>query len=111
MLVPFDLENYSNAGSIVEKYMQEYGGLDMLANNASKQMQFEGPTETDLGKFAPPLKLEMWESMGPVNTVPSMLNPNILLISASRRLIFAMKKGSRIITTDSIVAFRSVVPR
>ena len=74
-------------------------------------MQFGGPAETDLGKFAPPLKLGMWELMELVDTVSSMFNPNILSMFASRRLAFATKMGSGIITTDSIVAFRSVVPR
>ncbi|PUU79250.1 hypothetical protein B9Z19DRAFT_1125504 [Tuber borchii] len=42
------LEDYRSAGSIVEKYMQEYGRLDTLGNNASKRTQYKGLAETDL---------------------------------------------------------------
>ena len=101
------MENYlyGSAGSIVEKYMQEYGRLDTLGNNASKRTQYKGLAETDSGKFALPLKLEMWESMGLVDTTSSTFDPNTLPMLA-RGDPSPTKNGSRIINTSPVVAFR-----
>jgi len=95
------LENYRSAGSIVEKYIQEHGRLDTLGNNASGQTQHKGLAEFDLGKFAPLLKLGMWELMGLVDTVSSTFNPNTLPMLA-RGNPSPTKNSSRIINTSPL---------
>ncbi|RPB04355.1 oxidoreductase [Choiromyces venosus 120613-1] len=89
LLVPFDLENYKDAGSIIEKHMKEYGRLDTLVNNASKQMQCKEFSEIDL------------------DNVSSTFNTNILqMFAVTKYALPHMKKGSSIINTTSVVAFR-----
>lgn len=55
LLVPFDLQNYKQAGEVVEKHIREYGRLDTLVNNASKQMQCKDFAEINLGLFFHPI--------------------------------------------------------
>ena len=36
--IAFDLENFKQADSVIQKHIAEFGGLDILVNNASKQL-------------------------------------------------------------------------
>jgi len=89
LLVPFDLKGYKQAGEVIEKHMREYGRLDTLVNNASKQMQCKDFAEINL------------------DDVSSTFDTNILQMFAMTKFALPhMKKGSSIINTTSVVAFR-----
>lgn len=54
LLVPFDLTNIKDCSQIIDKHMKKYGKLDVLVNNASKQMMCKDFTEIDLGMWISP---------------------------------------------------------
>jgi len=48
LLLPLDLTKEENTRSIVEKHIKEYGKLDILVNNASKQIMCEKLEDIDV---------------------------------------------------------------
>lgn len=49
LCIPFDLENVNNCGQIIDQHMRKFGKLDVLVNNASKQVMCKDISEIDLG--------------------------------------------------------------
>jgi len=89
LLIPFDLTDWKNCKVVIDKHVEEYGKIDILVNNASKQMQEDNFENIDLDK------------------VESTFQSNILQMFAMTKYALPhMHKGSSIINTTSIVAFR-----
>jgi len=89
LLIPFDLTDWKNCNSVVDKHVKEFGKIDILVNNASKQ--------------------EMEDNFENINldAVESSFQANILqMIAMAKYSLPHMPKGSSIINTTSIVAFR-----
>ncbi|CUS08899.1 unnamed protein product [Tuber aestivum] len=88
LLVPFDLENYRDAPSIIEKHMKGYGRLDAPGNNASKKISYS-------------------ELMGRVDTVSSTFTSNIPQMFAIVKFALPhMKKGPSAPNTTPVAASR-----
>jgi len=49
LTIPFDLTNLKSVDKIVKKHMETYGALDILVNNASRQVMCKNFEEIDLG--------------------------------------------------------------
>jgi NAD(P)-dependent dehydrogenase (short-subunit alcohol dehydrogenase family) len=49
LLVDFDLTDFRGAKSIVDEHMQAFGRLDVLINNASRQVLCKDLAKIDLG--------------------------------------------------------------
>lgn len=49
LTIPFDLTDLHKVDKIVEKHMEKFGQLDVLVNNASRQMICKKFEEIDLG--------------------------------------------------------------
>ena len=47
--IPFDLTDLHKIDKIVEKHIQKFGALDILVNNASRQMICKNFEEIDIG--------------------------------------------------------------
>ncbi|KAK6539056.1 hypothetical protein TWF694_010601 [Orbilia ellipsospora] len=89
LLIPFDLTNWKDSKKIVDKHIAEYGRIDILVNNASKQEMEKNFEDIDL------------------DVVESTFQANILQMFAITKFALPhMQKGSSIINTTSIVAFR-----
>lgn len=48
LLIPFDLRQFRKTDEIVKKHVVEYGGLNILVNNASKQVACKNLEDIDL---------------------------------------------------------------
>lgn len=48
LTLAYDLMDSSNVKTVVEKHMQEYGRLDILVNNASKQIMCKDIADIEL---------------------------------------------------------------
>lgn len=48
LALAYDLMDSSNVKTVVEKHMQEYGRLDILVNNASKQIMCKDIADIEL---------------------------------------------------------------
>jgi len=89
LLIPGDLMDNNTCKSAIEKHIEKFGDLDILVNNASKQMMCEDITEIDL------------------DNVESTFRSNILqMFAITKFAVPHMKKGAAIINTASTVAFR-----
>ncbi|KAF3904024.1 hypothetical protein AA313_de0206956 [Arthrobotrys entomopaga] len=89
LLIPFDLTNWKDSKKIIDKHIQEYGRIDILVNNASKQEMEKNFEDIDL------------------DTVESTFQSNILqMFAITKYALPHMQKGSSIINTTSVVAFR-----
>ncbi|KAI5810040.1 hypothetical protein DFH27DRAFT_172238 [Peziza echinospora] len=89
LTLPFDLMDYNNCKKAVELHIEKFGKIDVLVNNASKQMQCEHFEDIDLA------------------AVESTFKSNILqMFALTKHSIPHMPKGSSIINTTSVVAFR-----
>jgi NAD(P)-dependent dehydrogenase (short-subunit alcohol dehydrogenase family) len=49
LTLAMDLNKADNAKTVVEKHMERYGSLDILVNNASRQIMCKDFAEIDLG--------------------------------------------------------------
>jgi NAD(P)-dependent dehydrogenase (short-subunit alcohol dehydrogenase family) len=49
LTLPFDLTNVKNVKRVVEKHLDKFGTLDVLVNNASRQLVCKDFAEIDLG--------------------------------------------------------------
>lgn len=89
LLVPGDLMDNTACQELVEKHMEKYQKLNVLINNASKQIMC-----SDIAS------IEM-------SDVESTFKSNIIqMIACTKYAVPHMKKGSSIINTSSVVAFR-----
>jgi NAD(P)-dependent dehydrogenase (short-subunit alcohol dehydrogenase family) len=57
LTIPFDLTDLHKVDKIVEKHIQKFGALDILVNNASRQMMCKKFEEIDLGISFLPLHI------------------------------------------------------
>ncbi|WEW58018.1 hypothetical protein PRK78_003485 [Emydomyces testavorans] len=89
LLVAGNLMNNDNCKKVVEEHVKTYDRVDVLVNNASKQIMCKDFAEIDL------------------DNVASTFQSNILQMFAITKFALPhMKKGSSIINTTSVVAFR-----
>lgn len=89
LLVPGDLMDNKTCEKAVGQHVDKYGRVDVLVNNASKQMMAQDFAEIDL------------------DNVESTFRSNILQMFAMTKFCLPhMPKGSSIINTTSVVAFR-----
>lgn len=89
LCIPYDLEKLKSLNEIVEKHVKEYGGLDILVNNASKQVECEDFANINL------------------DAMESTFKSNILQMMALTKFALPhIPKGGSIINTTSVVAFR-----
>jgi len=87
--IPGNLMSNETCKDAVEKHMQEHGALDILVNNASKQIMCKDFAEIDL------------------ENVESTFRSNVLQMFATTKYALPhMKRGASIINTSSTVAFR-----
>ena len=49
LTLPLDLMKSENCQTIVDEHIKKYGGLDVLVNNASKQIMSKSIEEIDVG--------------------------------------------------------------
>ncbi|KAF8428988.1 oxidoreductase [Tirmania nivea] len=85
----YDLMDNKNCKMVVDEHIKKYGRINVLINNASKQVQCENFEDIDL------------------DMVESTFKSNILqMFALSKYSIPHMPKGSSIINTTSVVAFR-----
>ncbi|WWD18404.1 hypothetical protein CI109_102854 [Kwoniella shandongensis] len=89
LCLPYDLMKAENCKTIIEKHLEKYGKLDILVNNASKQIMSETVEEIDL------------------DNVESTFRSNILaMIAITKYAVPHMKRGGSIINTSSVTAFK-----
>jgi len=89
VLIPYDLEKLKSLHEIVDAHIKEFGGLDILVNNASKQVQCKNFEDID------------------IDAMESTFRSNILQMMALTKFALPhIPKGGSIINTTSVVAFR-----
>lgn len=89
LLMPFDLTQFKETKQLVDKHMQEYKQLNILVNNASKQIACKNVADLDLDK------------------VESTFQSNILqMIALTKFAVPHMKRGDVILNTTSVTAYR-----
>ncbi|KAF8539511.1 general stress protein 39 [Trichophaea hybrida] len=89
LLIPYDLEKLKSLHKIVDAHVKAYGGLDILVNNASKQVQCKN-----------------FENIN-IDAMESTFRSNILQMMALTKFALPhIPKGGCIINTTSVVAFR-----
>jgi NAD(P)-dependent dehydrogenase (short-subunit alcohol dehydrogenase family) len=49
LTIPFDLKDLKNIDKIVQKHIEKFGALDIVVNNASRQLMCKNFEEIDLG--------------------------------------------------------------
>ncbi|PPQ79427.1 hypothetical protein CVT25_002697 [Psilocybe cyanescens] len=88
-VVEVDLMEEKNCKSVVDSHLQKFGKLDILVNNASKQIMTKNFEEIDL------------------KNVESTFRSNILQMFAVTKFALPhLKRGSAIINTTSVTAYR-----
>ncbi|KAH7882361.1 hypothetical protein F5I97DRAFT_1939414 [Phlebopus sp. FC_14] len=88
MTIALDLQHDSQCKTLVESHMQKFGTLNILVNNAAKQIIERHVENIDLDK------------------VRSTFESNILqMIAVTKFAVPHMKRGSSIINTTSVVAY------
>ncbi|KAI9794066.1 MAG: hypothetical protein M1816_006691 [Peltula sp. TS41687] len=89
LLIPGDLMDNKTCQNAVDAHVKQYGKIDVLVNNASKQVMCKDFADIDL------------------DTVESTFRSNILqMFALTKYALPHMGKGSSIINTTSVVAFR-----
>jgi len=89
LTLPFDLMNTKNCEKTISEHVSKFGRVDVLVNNASKQIMCKDFAEIDL------------------DNVESTFRSNILqMFAMSKFALPHMKKGSSIINTTSVTAFK-----
>jgi len=89
LLIPGNLMDNKTCENAIAKHIEKFSTLDILVNNASKQVQCEDFSQIDL------------------DDVQSSFQSNIIQMFAITKFALPhMKKGSSIINTSSTVAFR-----
>lgn len=89
LLLPFDLENLGELHTLVATHLESFGRLDILVNNASKQVECSNFEDIEL------------------SSVESTFRSNILqMMALTKYALPHIPRGGSIINTTSIVAFR-----
>lgn len=89
LLIPYDLTDFRGVKTIIDQHVKEFGGLNILVNNASKQIACKNIEDIDLDK------------------VESTFQSNILqMIAITKFAIPHLSKGDSIINTTSVTAYR-----
>ncbi|GAA6015070.1 hypothetical protein JCM10207_008719 [Rhodosporidiobolus poonsookiae] len=89
LLVPGDLMDYSFQAKLVDEHIKAYGYLDILVNNASKQIQCKDIADIDM------------------NNVESTFKSNIIqYIGVTKHAVKHMKYGDSIINTTSVTTYK-----
>ncbi|GAA5867077.1 hypothetical protein JCM3774_004382 [Rhodotorula dairenensis] len=89
LLVPGNLETQEFREKLVDAHIKEYGALDILVNNASKQIQCKDLADIDM------------------KNVESTFQSNIIAyIGLSKAALPHMKRGDCIINTTSVTAYK-----
>lgn len=89
LLVPGDLREDANCKAVVDKHLEKYKTLDVLINNASKQIQVP-----DIADIEP-------------DNVRSTFHSNIVaMIVLTKYAIPHMKRGSSIVNSTSVTAYK-----
>jgi NAD(P)-dependent dehydrogenase (short-subunit alcohol dehydrogenase family) len=87
--IAFDLENFKHADEVIQKHMDTFGSLDILVNNASKQVMQPDFSKIDL------------------DSVESVFRSNILqMFGITKFALPHMRKGASIINTTSVTTFK-----
>ncbi|KAI0686032.1 general stress protein 39 [Cytidiella melzeri] len=87
--IAFDLENFRQIDQVIKKHMDTFGALDILVNNASKQVMQPDFSKIDL------------------DSVESVFKSNIIQMFAVTKFALPhMKKGASIINTTSVTTFK-----
>ncbi|KAG8822597.1 hypothetical protein FRC17_009508 [Serendipita sp. 399] len=88
-LIPVDLEQTESAAKVVKSHMDKFGRLDILVNNASKQIMCKDIKELDVTQVESTFKLNI-----------------IAMIHLAKEAIPHMHRGSSIINTTSVTAYK-----
>ncbi|GAA5889325.1 hypothetical protein JCM6882_000707 [Rhodosporidiobolus microsporus] len=89
LLVPGNLEEDAARKELVDKHLKEFGFLDILVNNASKQIQCKNLTEIDM------------------DNVESTFKSNIInYIGVTKYALPHLKRGDVVINTTSVTAYK-----
>lgn len=89
LALPLDLMKEDNCKKVIDEHLKAYGSLDVLVNNASKQIMSKTLEEIDL------------------ENVESTFRSNILAMFAVTKFALPhMKRGGSIIQTSSVTAFK-----
>ncbi|ORY73389.1 oxidoreductase-like protein [Protomyces lactucae-debilis] len=89
LLMPFDLTHFKETKHLIDKHMETYGHLNILVNNASKQISCKHVADLDL------------------DMVESTFASNILqMIALTKFAVPHMKRGDVILNTTSVTAYR-----
>lgn len=89
ILLPFNLEHLRELNKIVDTHVKHFGKIDILVNNASKQVMCENYEDIE------------------IDNIESTFRSNILqMMVLTKFALSAIPKGGSIINTTSVVAFR-----
>jgi len=89
LTIAFNLEDLQGCEKIVKQHLDKFGQIDILVNNASKQVMCKDFSQIDL------------------ETVESTFRSNILQMFALTKFVVPhLKKGASIINTTSVTTFR-----
>jgi len=89
LTLAFDLMKLDNCKTIIDKHLEHHGRLDILVNNASKQIMCEAIQDIDL------------------SNVESTFQSNIVaMIALAKYAVPHLKPGASIINTSSVTAFK-----
>jgi NAD(P)-dependent dehydrogenase (short-subunit alcohol dehydrogenase family) len=100
LTLPLDLTNVKNVKSVVDKDLEKFGSLDILVNNASRQVVCKNFADIDLGASSPTILLI-------VDSVEETFRTNILqMFALTKFAVPHLKRGSSIINTTSVTAYR-----
>lgn len=89
LLIPYDLTKFRGVKTIVDQHIEKYGKLNILVNNASKQITCKDIKEIDL------------------DDVESTFQSNIIqTIALTKFALPHLSKGDSIINTTSVTAYR-----
>jgi len=89
LCLALDLMKSENSKTIIDKHLEEYGRLDILVNNASKQIMSESVEEIDLENVESTLRSNIWS-----------------MIALTKFAVPHIKRGGVIINTSSVTAFK-----
>ncbi|KAK4687766.1 hypothetical protein P7C73_g2351, partial [Tremellales sp. Uapishka_1] len=102
-----DLMVASNCEKIVEKHLAKFGKLDILVNNASKQIQSESLEQIDLENVESTFRSNILAMFALTKYVSFRSDrSHTLMPDRTRFALPHMKRGGSIINTSSVTAFK-----